>query len=208
MLILYDGIVTIDEILDLQATVKNYLSVLTSSPVTLATQILDGIMKGIAIDGKVTEEECRSLRQWLYDNIYLAGHYPFDKLVPLLEEVLLDGVVSQEESIYVTSVIKELLNPVESLKAQVITVDNKHVCLSGNFAHGKKPDVEKYIIERGGVIHPTVKKSTDVLVIGDYECQSYSHGTYGTKIKKALEYNKKGCKIQILKESDFFVQVK
>lgn len=206
--ILYDGIVTIDEILELQATVKNYLSVLTSSPVTLATQILDGIMKGIAIDGKVTEEECRSLRQWLYDNIYLAGHYPFDKLVPLLEEVLLDGVVSQEESIYVTSVIKELLNPVESLKAQVITVDNKHVCLSGNFAHGKKPDVEKYIIERGGVIHPTVKKSTDVLVIGDYECQSYSHGTYGTKIKKALEYNKKGCKIQILKESDFFVQVK
>lgn len=206
--ILDDGMVTIDEILELQATVKNYLSVLTSSPITLATQILAGIMKGIVIDGKVTEDECRNLRQWLYDNIYLAGHYPFDKVIKMLEEVLLDGAVTQQESDYITTIIKELLNPVESLKAQVNSVDNKRVCLSGNFAYGQKSSVEKYIIERGGIINSTVKKSTDVLLIGDFECQAYSNGTYGTKVKKAIEYNEKGCNIKILKESDFFAQVK
>lgn len=206
--ILDDGMVTIDEIIELQATVKNYLSVLTSSPVTLATQILDGIMKGIVIDGHVTEDECKNLRQWLYDNIYLAGHYPFDKLIKILEEVLLDGVVTQQESDNITAMINELLNPVESLKTQVNSVDNKCVCLSGNFAYGQKSDVEKYIIERGGIIDLTVKKSTDVLLIGDFECQTYSNGTYGTKVKKAIEYNDKGCTIKILKESDFFTQVK
>lgn len=206
--ILDDGVVTNNEILQLQATIKNYLNIITSSPITLATQILGGIMKGIIIDGKVTEDECKNLRQWLYDNIYLSGHYPFDKLIEILEEVLLDGIVTQQESDYITDVIEELLNPVENLKEQVNSVDNKNICLSGNFAYGQKSAVEKYIVGKGGIIDSTVKKTTDILLIGDYECQSYFNGTYGTKVKKAIEYNEKGSRIQIIKETDFFEQVK
>ena len=41
-------------------------------------------------------------------------------------------------------------------------------------------------------------------MIGDNECQAYSNGKYGTKVKKAIEYNSKGCNIQIVKEVDFF----
>ena len=202
--ILDDGMITTDEILALQATISNYLNILTSSPITLATQILNGIMKGIAIDGVVTDDECRNLRQWLYDNIYLSGHYPFDKLTKTLEDVLKDNVVTELESDYITETIKDLLNPVDSLKEQLYSIDDKHVCLSGNFSHGQKTVVEKYIIDKGGIIDLTVKKSTDVLLVGDLECQAYSNGTYGSKIKKALEYNEKGCKIKIMKESDFF----
>ena len=202
--ILDDGMITTDEILALQATISNYLNILTSSPITLATQILNGIMKGIAIDGVVTDDECRNLRQWLYDNIYLSGHYPFDKLTKTLEDVLKDNVVTELESDYITETIKDLLNPVDSLKEQLYSIDDKHVCLSGNFSHGQKTVVEKYIIDKGGIIDLTVKKSTDVLLVGDLECQAYSNGTYGRKIKKALEYNEKGCKIKIMKESDFF----
>jgi DNA polymerase-3 subunit epsilon len=202
--ILDDGMITTDEILALQATISNYLNILTSSPITLATQILNGIMKGIAIDGVVTDDECRNLRQWLYDNIYLSGHYPFDKLTKTLEQVLKDNVVTELESDYITETIKDLLNPVDSLKEQLYSIDDKHVCLSGNFSHGQKTVVEKYIIDKGGIIDLTVKKSTDVLLVGDLECQAYSNGTYGRKIKKALEYNEKGCKIKIMKESDFF----
>ena len=108
------------------------------------------------------------------------------------------------ESDYITETIKDLLNPVDSLKEQLYSIDDKHVCLSGNFSHGQKTVVEKYIIDKGGIIDLTVKKSTDVLLVGDLECQAYSNGTYGSKIKKALEYNEKGCKIKIMKESDFF----
>ena len=38
----------------------------------------------------------QKLRQWLYDNIYLAD-YPFDKLIELMEEVLLDETVTQKK---------------------------------------------------------------------------------------------------------------
>ena len=126
----------------------------------------------------------------------------------MVEKVLEDGVITSEESKQMTQLICDMLNPVETLKSHVNSVDGKHVCLSGNFAFGQKSDVERYIVERGGIIDSSVKKTTDILMIGDCECQAYSNGTYGTKVKKAMEYNKKGCTIQIIKEADFFATIK
>ena len=93
----------------------------------------------------------------------------------------------------------------DALKEQVNSVNGKHVCLSGNFAYGSKADVEKYITQQGGIIDSSVKKSTNILLVGACECQAYSNGTYGTKVKKAIEYNQKGCTIQIVKESDLIL---
>ncbi len=202
--ILEDGIVTINEMFALQSAIKKYLDVVATSPITLSTQILDGIMKGIVVDGEITEEECKNLRQWLYDNIYLMGHYPFDKVMKVMDEALEDMVITSEEAEYITEVIKNLLNPVEILRKQINSVEGKNVCLSGNFEYGSKEDVQKYIIEHGGIIDPSVKKTTNILMIGNNECKAYSNGTYGTKVKKAIEYNEKGCNIQIIKEADFF----
>ena len=164
-------------------------------------------MKGIIEDGEVTEDECNNLRQWLYDNITLAGHFPFNKIIEILEDVLEDSIITEEELGCVSNFIKELLDPVASLSAQVNSVEGKHVCLSGNFAYGSgKAAVEKYIVAHGGLIDSSVKKTTDILMVGKNECQAYSNGTYGTKVKKAMEYNEKGCKIEIIKESDFLFE--
>jgi len=201
--ILKDGIVTLEELTSLQSAVKDYLDIVSTSPVTLATQILDGILKGIIIDGEVTEAECKNLRQWLYDNIYLSDHFPFNKAISLIDKVLEDSVITPEESAYIISVIDDILNPVQALTEQVNTVDGKHVCLSGNFSYGTKSAVEQYIVAHGGMMDSSVKKSTDILIIGNNECQAYSNGSYGTKVKKAMEYNEKGCNIQIIKEADF-----
>ena len=206
--ILDDNVVTLDEITRLQNCMIEYLKEVSTNPVTLATQILDGILKGITVDGEISDDECKNLRQWLYDNIYLSDHFPFNKALETVDKVLEDSVLTQDEAEYLTSVIKDMLDPVESLKSDIYSVEGKHVCLSGNFAfEGQKPAVEKYIIERGGFVDSSVKKSTDYLVIGACECQAYSNGTYGTKVKKAIEYHEKGCNIQIIKETDFFANI-
>lgn len=202
--VLSDGIVTIEEITDLQHAVKKYLEVVSTSPITLATQILNGIMKGITLDGVLTEAECKNFRQWLYDNIYLSGHYPFDKIIDVIDKALDDSIITAEEIEFIQSTVDSILNPVESLKSQIYTIDNKSFCLSGNFSYGPKSDVENYIMEHGGVIDSCVKKTTDYLIVGSLDCDAYAHGTYGTKIKKAIEYNDKGANIQIIKEDDFF----
>ena len=200
--ILADGIITVDEITDLQGVVKRYLDLVNTAPSTLATQILNGILEGIVDDGEVSEAECKKLREWLYDNIYLAGHYPFDKIVKQVEDILEDGVVTKEESERLTKSIHELLHPVETLSESVNEIDDKHICLSGNFEYGSKKEVEEYLMSKGAIVESSVKKSTDFLVVGNCECQAYSQGSYGTKVIKAMEYNEKGCKIQIIKEKD------
>ena len=199
-----DRKITMSEAQLLQQTIKEYLDLVQSSAITLATQVLDGIMKGILVDGVVSEAECRNLRQWLYDNIYLSGHYPFNRLIETLDGVLEDSVITREERASITNTIHELLDPVNALRHMVYSLDGKHVCLSGNFSMGQKSEVEKRVVSMGGIIDSNVKKSTNYLIVGDCDCASYSNGTYGTKVKKAMEYNEKGCNIQIVKESDVF----
>ena len=161
-------------------------------------------MKGIIQDGEITEEESFNLRTWLYDNNYLSGHFPFDRLMSMLDRVLEDGILTKEESDEIMTTIQDLLNPVESTRKQVFSVEGKHICLSGEFKCGKKSDVESVLTSRGAIVESSVKKTTDILIIGDLECSSYSNGSYGTKVKKAMEYNERGCSILIIKESDYF----
>jgi len=198
-----DGIINTNEALSIQKSIRQYLDVVSTSPVTLATQILSGIMKGILADGYISDNEALQLRQWLYDNIYLSGHYPFNRLIGVLESALLNNVITNDESVQIKETIYELLDPINSLKSNVLSIEGKHICLSGNFEYGSKQDVEAYIHARGGVVDVSVKKTTDILVIGGLECAKYAYGTYGTKAKKALAWNEKGCDIEIIKESDF-----
>ena len=86
--ILEDNVITLDEITQLQKIMKEYLDSMSTSPITLATQILDGILKGITIDGEISDAECKNLRQWLYDNIYLSDHFPFNKAIEIVDKVL------------------------------------------------------------------------------------------------------------------------
>ena len=104
--------------------------------------------------------------------------------------------------------INDMLNPVDALNEQINSVFGKKVCLSGDFSYGPKSAVEEYIKNHGGEIDSSLKKTTNVLMIGDNGCRAYSNGNYGTKVKKAMEYNEKGCNIKIIKESDFFSKVK
>ena len=117
-----------------------------------------GILKGITVDGEVSEAECKNLRQWLYDNIYLSDHFPFNKTIELIDKVLEDSVITKEESEYITTAIAKMLNPVEALRTQVNSVEGKTVCLSGDFVYGSKSEVEVYIVEHGGIIDKSVKK--------------------------------------------------
>ena len=52
---LLDGVITTEEVTNIQGIVKNYLDMINTSPSTLATQILNGILEGIIEDGEVTD---------------------------------------------------------------------------------------------------------------------------------------------------------
>lgn len=61
--ILEDEVVTVTECIKLQKIVRQYVDSVSVSPITSATQILNGIMKGIIIDGEIATEEREHLRE-------------------------------------------------------------------------------------------------------------------------------------------------
>lgn len=198
-LILEDGVVTIDELDLLKNVIITYLQLQQSSKETLATQYLQGLIIGIKADEKIQDIEVYKLQQWLYQNIYLSGHYPYDKLIGLLEDILKDDIITAAEKEELNDMFEELLDPLKKIQDQVIKFVNKAFCLSGNFIHGTKSDIEQYICSKGGVIDKNVKRTTDYLVVGGKGSDEYSNGTYGTKVKKAKELGK-----AVLKEEQIF----
>ncbi len=203
-----DSIITPDELQNLHGAMTKYYQNISSSEVTISTQILSGILKGIRSDGVITLQECNALSKWLYEHDYLRGHYPFDKIMELLDDILEDNHVTDEESQYLLSEIDKILNPVASLKTQICSVKGMTICLSGTFSHGSKSKVEEYIKERGGIIVGSVSKKLNILIVGDMGCDAYAHDNYGTKFRRAKELIEQGCSILIIKEEDFYTQIK
>ncbi|MGN1189850.1 MAG: hypothetical protein ACI4SL_05555, partial [Candidatus Ornithospirochaeta sp.] len=208
--ILKDGVVTLDEAKELEDEVARHLNNIPSSQITVSTQILEGILKGIKTDRVIKEEECRGLREWLVSHDYLRGHYPFDRVMAMVDEILEDGIVTETESERIISCISSILDPVKtsSQNNEDKTDDlcGKIICLSGNFAYGTKSDVEEYLKAKGAVIESSVKKTTNILLVGSLECTQWSNGNYGTKVVKAMDYNerygKSGVSIKIMKENE------
>lgn len=197
--VLADNAITPEEIETLRQCVRRYLDVVSVSPATLAAQILQGIIKGMITDDSVTEAECRALRNWLYENNYLVNHPPFDALYRMVEDVLADGVLTQEEALCIRREVETILGPIESLHKELSSVNGKRVCLSGDFAYGGRAEIEARIRAEGGILHETVQSTTDVLLVGE---ASFSPTQYSDEIKAALALNNAGGQIRISRERE------
>ena len=68
-------------------------------PQRIATAIntLNGILRGIAIDGIISPAECRELMNWCNEKRDLLARHPFTELVPLVKAAASDGTIDPEE---------------------------------------------------------------------------------------------------------------
>ncbi|MEG1565743.1 MAG: exonuclease domain-containing protein [Bacilli bacterium] len=197
--ILEDGIVTIDELECLKKQIILYLQSECSAKETTAIQYLHGLIIGIKSDEIIQDKEVYKLQEWLYQNDYLKGHYPYDKIVSFIEEILQDTIITTDEKNELDELFTELFNPLDKMKEAIIVFKEKSFCLSGDFIHGSKTCIGEYIISKGGLIDKSVKKSTNYVVVGEKGSDHYSNGSYGIKVKKAIELG-----IIVLKENQMY----
>ncbi len=206
--VLEDNIITSEEKCLLLEETKKYLSADSFSEVTLSFQILIGILEGISCDKLIRYEELVVLQKWLFDNIHLKGNYPYDEIITILEEVLRDGIITEDENSVLLNLFKKFINPAETKNDGTIDLENKIVCLTGDFLLGSKSDVEVIIMKLGGHRTDSVTLKTDILVVGGNGSDNWSFGNYGTKVKRALELNSKGKNILIIGEDSFLETIK
>ena len=177
---------------------------------TIALQKLQELLDEIIADGQVTLSEFSSLIEWMTEHRDLQGCFPFDRVFGALDCVLADGKVIPRELIELQEIFSEFVDPVksQSCHAEIKTLQEKHICITGDFSFGSRSAVFGLIEAAGGIIDKNVKKATDYLVVGAQGSDVWKTGNYGGKILKAMEYKTKGTNIKIIEEEVFIPRAK
>lgn len=166
---------------------------------------LTAIVKNIISDNVLSDDEIHLLSGWTKQNEHLKGNYPFDVISNALNAVLEDGIITEDERIYLMDILSNYDNPVEQQSSDTsnVTIAGSKIVLTGEFALGSRDEVSKKLENLGAEVQKNVTKKTDYVIVGGYGSSDWAHGNYGTKVKKALELQTKGANIMIIKEDDF-----
>lgn len=115
-----------------------------------------------------------------------------------------DGYLEASEKDELLGLFKQFVEPVSYTdELQAIDFEGSEFCLTGNFEIGTKSDIEQIIVKKSGLVAKTVKKTVGYLIVGGQGSPDWKNGTYGGKIKKALEMQESGSTIKIIAEEQF-----
>jgi NAD-dependent DNA ligase len=172
-----------------------------------------GIAQGLLCDRQLTDQEISFLNDWLTQNEEIACSWPGDVIHARVKSALSDGVITEHERTHLVETLQQLVGGTyENLAAathvtelacdQVSAVEflGMRFCLTGDFAFGPRETCRAAIETRGGIFANTVTKMLRYLVIGGLGSPEWKHGSFGTKIDKAVKYKREGVPILIVHE--------
>jgi DNA polymerase III subunit epsilon len=168
---------------------------------------LIGILEQINSDGSITEAEVELVNKWVACHTNLKGNYPFDDVFSFLEKILEDNQTTSIELQQMCEFINKIIDPLGNKNTCDCgkPVEGKNICLSGEFKYGSRDKLTEFLSEKGAFIQKNITRKTDILVVGSLGSNEWVTNNYGTKVKKALELQKIGIPIEIVKEENFLV---
>lgn len=172
-----------------------------------------GIATGMLCDKQLADAEVRFLRDWLEGNSAISTAWPGDVIHARVKDVLADGVVTEEERTHLVRSLEQLIGgTIEELAAtthvtQLLPYETPDVsfpgssfCLTGDFVLAPRKVCEEMIARHGGVVKSSVSKKIQFLLVGGLGSGEWKHGSFGTKIEKAMELKRDGALIAIVHE--------
>jgi len=172
-----------------------------------------GIATGHLSDSHLSDSEIAFLHNWLEQHTAIATTWPGDVICSKVRAILADGHVSEEERAHLTDTLQKLVGGhLEELAASThvtqlafddvtsIIIPGKTYCLTGDFAFAPRSLCEKEITSRGGTVKSGVSKKVDYLVVGGLGSAEWKHGSFGTKLEKAMAYKREGVPILVVHE--------
>lgn len=174
---------------------------------------LVGLAQGLLADGRLNDSEILFLRDWLDGSGTIASAWPGSAICTQVADILRDGVVTEEERQHLASTLTKLVGGIldEIATAPTINmlamdeVDTVHFagrrfCLTGDFAYATKGKCEALIEGLGGEVFSSVSKKTNYVIVGGLGSAEWKHGSYGTKIAKAMELKLTGIPLLVVHE--------
>ena len=174
---------------------------------------LIGLSKGLTADGKVDQSEAEFLYTWLIQSRQTTVNPVIINLLNRVEAMLADGVLDQEESAELLSILRKITGepseigelaktsslPVD-LPAPSVIFKGSQFLFTGTCVYGTRSDCQSIIENLGGINANGVTKKLNYLVLGTYVTDSWIHESYGRKIEKAMQYRNEGVPIAIITE--------
>lgn len=200
---LSDGVLSMNERDHIAQLCAPFVTSTSGNMSTFAMQQLIGLLRGITADRKVNELEAANLRIWLADYSDLAIP-EFSTISTEIESILSDGKITAKENKRLLMLFNKIIDPTSERSDASIVFTGSKFCLSGDFTHGAKSQIEELILDQGGEIAKGVSGKVSYVVVGGEGSEQYAFGNYGTKVKKAMELQDKGKPIQIITEDALF----
>lgn len=95
----------------MQPGLSRYHRLTPRSRLEKAVNSLNGLIRGISMDGSMTTAERSFLQDWIGENEILRGKHPFNELIPVLEEALTGGSFPEDHLLDVLWLSDRLRSP-------------------------------------------------------------------------------------------------
>jgi NAD-dependent DNA ligase len=174
-----------------------------------------GIIKGVLVDGHVSQGEAEYLLAWMHANREAANVWPASVIYPRIADALADGILDLNEEKELLDLLMSTVGgntaqqfgegsnsttlPVTS-PAPSIEFADRTFCFTGKFFSGTRDWCHQQVMGRGGIPADSITKKLHYLVIGEIGSRDWLHSTYGTKIQKAATYAAGGVPLVIVTE--------
>ncbi len=172
-----------------------------------------GIVQGLICDGQLNDKEIHFLHEWLHAHEAVANSAPANIIYQRVNSIVADGSVTDAERIYLGETLQRFIGGSASeLTAQThvtelafdridtLVYPDSLFCLTGEFAYAARGHCEELIQTLGGKISGVTRK-LNYLIVGERGSSEWKHGSFGTKIEKAMELRGRGLQVKIVAES-------
>ena len=143
----------------------------------------------------------------------MATCWPGDVIYDRVRTVLSDGVITEPERAHLVETLTALcggqlevpgstgaVNQMVFDQPAAIVFGGSSFCATGEFVYGTRDRVHESITGRGGIVQKGITKKLRYLVVGLRGSDEWKHGSYGSKILKAVEYRRAGVPLFIVSE--------
>lgn len=163
---------------------------------------LQNLLFDVTEHGGITEADIFFVKQWLDENSEFEKDFPCAVLKTKINAAL---NASPQDSAFdeLYDVFKYAAEPLKEIGCFLLW-QGMNVCITGDFELGEEHEVEERLEKYGFTLNKSVTKKLDILLVGNLGNDLWTFGTYGEKVKKALEYRQNGAAINIVTEREFF----
>lgn len=196
-----------------QKSVRGSGRVIRSVRAAKSMDELLGVIRGVLLDGEVSEKEVRALSQWCDKYPEVAAEWPSREIAARLDAILADGLVTNEEREDLAALLAKASGEEAEIPGQrksttlplcdpapEVLFANRTFVLTGQFVTGTRANCEAEVIRRGGRCASGMSKRVDFLVIGELCSRDWAHTTYGRKIEAGVDLRSNGAPLRIVGE--------